>query len=218
MCLVRHPMAHGLLSLKAGIAWTMAWGILAVAGAFILNPICVVIFISGCVLEAIYCFLFSVSPFRILISGVVKTSGGLAAVFAVDPSPSPLFLFLLFFMLFCWEVGGQNIPHDWEALDQDRRLDAKTVPLLLGVDNVVKIVLLSLVLAFGASFGLVYTSQSRFGIVPAIAIIFVGVFLLLLPAVKLYRTRKRTDAMRLFNRASYYPLALLIVAVVNTLM
>jgi len=37
----------------------------------------------------------------------------------------------------------------------------------------------------------------------------VGVYLLILPAYRLYQTTSRRDAMRLFNKASYYPLALL---------
>ena len=66
----------------------MSWTILALIGAFILNPVCVLIFAGGCALEAIYCLLWRVSPFRTFVSGAVKTSGAVAAVFAVDPDPS----------------------------------------------------------------------------------------------------------------------------------
>jgi heme O synthase-like polyprenyltransferase len=37
----------------------------------------------------------------------------------------------------------------------------------------------------------------------------VGLFLLVIPAHRLYRNKKRRDALNLFRRASYYPLALL---------
>ena len=40
--------------------------------------------LAGCLLEIVYCLMHRVSPFRILISGGVKTSGAVAAVFAVD--------------------------------------------------------------------------------------------------------------------------------------
>ncbi len=43
----RHPMAQGLLSLKDGIIWTAAWGAIALAGAYLLNPVCALIFILG---------------------------------------------------------------------------------------------------------------------------------------------------------------------------
>jgi 4-hydroxybenzoate polyprenyltransferase len=91
---VRHPMAQGLLSFKEGLLWATAWGLVALIGAYILNPVCVLIFAGGCALEAIYCALWRVSPFRTFISGAVKTSGAIAAVFAVDPKPSPVFVLL----------------------------------------------------------------------------------------------------------------------------
>mgnify|MGYP000096088635 CR=1 FL=1 len=38
-----------------------------------------------------------------------------AAVVAVDPSPSLVFLLFLFLTIFFWEIGGQNAPNDWTA-------------------------------------------------------------------------------------------------------
>jgi 4-hydroxybenzoate polyprenyltransferase len=85
--LVRHPMAQGLISLPAGLAWAIGWGIVAALGAYWLNPVCLLIFGAGCLLEAIYCLLWRVSPYRALVSGAVKSAGAIAAVFAVDPAP-----------------------------------------------------------------------------------------------------------------------------------
>src|SRR5208337_1154274 len=51
----RHPMAQGLLSLRDGVLWTAGWGTIALLGAWALNPACAVIFILGCVAEAVYC-------------------------------------------------------------------------------------------------------------------------------------------------------------------
>src|SRR5512140_3287770 len=42
---VRHPMAYGLLSFKRALFWTVAWALLALAGAYLLNPFCVAIFL-----------------------------------------------------------------------------------------------------------------------------------------------------------------------------
>ncbi len=111
--LVRHPMAQGYLGFKEGVFWSVAWSLVALVGALILNPICVLIFVGGVALETIYCLLWRVSPFRTFISGAVKTSGALAAVFAVDPNPSGTYLVVLFLLLFFWEIGGQNISNDW---------------------------------------------------------------------------------------------------------
>ena len=132
--MVRHPMAQGFLSFREGLMWSVAWGILAVIGAYLLNPACVVIFMSAAVLETIYCRMWRVSHLRTIVSGAVKTSGAIAAVFAVDPKPSPLFLFILFLCLFFWEIGGQNIPADWTDIEEDQQLNARTIPVRFGLE------------------------------------------------------------------------------------
>ena len=60
--LVRHPMARGLLSFKEGLLWSSAWALLALIGAYLLNPICLLIFICGSILETIYCLMWNISP------------------------------------------------------------------------------------------------------------------------------------------------------------
>ena len=42
-----------------------------------------------------------------------------------------------------------------------------------------------------------------------------GVYLLLLPAIKLFRTLQGSDAVILFNKASYYPPALFVIVLVT---
>jgi hypothetical protein len=49
----------------------------------------------------------------------------MAAVFAVSPHPSRGFVLLLFLRLFCWEIGGQNVPADWHDLEEDQRRRAE---------------------------------------------------------------------------------------------
>lgn len=215
--LVRHPMAYNLLSYQEGLLWTFAWSVIAMIGAYILNPICVIIFLTGCALEAVYCVLFRISPLRTFVSGAVKTSGGLAAVFAVDPSPSPIYLALLFLMLFCWEVGGQNIPHDWEAIEQDKRLEAKTIPVQYGVEKATRVILVAVGLTLLANMVLVIYTRVQYDFILGIGALSAGCYLLLLPALKLRTTRKRSEAMVLFNRASYYPLALLLLITLTIL-
>ena len=104
--LMRHPIAQGLLSFKEALLWTLAWALLALIGAYKLNPICVLIFLAGCALETVYCLMLRVTYLRGIVSGMVKTSGGIAAVFAVDPNPSFSYLVVLFLWLFFWEIGG----------------------------------------------------------------------------------------------------------------
>jgi 4-hydroxybenzoate polyprenyltransferase len=213
--LVRHPMAQGLLSFKEGLLWALAWAILALIGAYILNPVCVLIFLSGCALEIFYCLLWRVSPFRTFVSGAVKTSGAVAAVFAVDPNPAATYLTLLFLLLFFWEIGGQNIPNDWADFDEDRRMNAKTIPIRWGLQVSIGIVLGTIMLTLCINVLIFYSSLATYGIIFVILTLVVGCCLLLLPALKLLKTPERSQAMALFNKASYYPLALLMVVIVK---
>jgi 4-hydroxybenzoate polyprenyltransferase len=214
--MVRHPVAQGFLSLREGTAWVAAWSLVALVGAYLLNPVCVIIFLSGCLLEVIYCLLFKISSLRAIISGAVKTSGGVAAVFAVEPSPSPAFMIVLFFWLFLWEVGGQNVPADWTDLEEDRRIGAKTIPVQLGLEKANRIILISLVLTLAMNVVLFQLTAAHFSYPYVSAALLAGLYLLLLPAYRLYRSReRRRHAMVLFNRASYYPLALLLIVFVK---
>lgn len=213
--IVRHPMAQGLLSFKQGLYWALAWGLAAIIGAYILNPVCVLIFLAGCTLEAIYCMLWRVSPFRTVVSGTVKTSGAIAAVFAVDPNPSGAYLILLFLLLFFWEIGGQNIPNDWVDIEEDKQFKALTIPVCYGLQASRVIVLVTLVLALGLNLVVFYYSQVDFLIIYVIISFTVGGYLLLQPAVKLSQTLKASDALALFNKASYYPPALLVIVLIR---
>jgi 4-hydroxybenzoate polyprenyltransferase len=215
--IVRHPIAQGYLSLRQGIVWVLAWAMAALFGAYALNPLCVAIFLAGCLLEAVYCLMWRASPLRTLVNGVVKTSGGIAAVFAVDAEPSWTFLTVLFFWLFFWEIGGQNVPNDLMDLEEDRRLDARTVPIVMGQRRAKAIILGATLLAVPMSLVLFWISpvpQKPFSMAfGALA----GAALLLHPAFRLYGTESPLFAMRLFNRASCYPAAMLAVVVVGIL-
>lgn len=213
--IVRHPMAQGMLSFKEGLIWALCWALLALIGAYLLNPVCVLIFLSGCALETLYCLLWRVSPFRTIVSGAVKTSGALAAVFAVDPDPSWIYLICLFLLLFFWEIGGQNIPNDGFDMEEDKRFNAQTIPVLYGIQTANVIIVAAIILTLIMSALIFYVSWKINDIVFIFISVAVGGYLLLVPAVKLYQTRKQSHAMALFNRASYYPAALLAVVLVK---
>jgi 4-hydroxybenzoate polyprenyltransferase len=152
--LIRHPVAQGVLSYKKGLFWVLAWGALALVAAYTLNPVCALILLLGVGLEIVYCLTITVTHLRTLVSGVVKTLGGIAGVFAVDPHPSLGFLLILFAFLFFWEIGGQKVPADWYDIEEDRRYGAKTIPVRFGHRGAGLIVLISLGLTVILSLGL----------------------------------------------------------------
>jgi 4-hydroxybenzoate polyprenyltransferase len=215
--IVRHPIAQGYLSLRQGVVWVLAWAVAALFGAYALNPLCVVIFLAGCLLEAIYCLMWRRSPLRTLVNGIVKTSGGIAAVFAVDPNPSWAFLAVLFLWLFFWEIGGQNVPNDLIDLEEDRRLKARTVPVVMGPRRAKVIMLWAILLTIPMSLVLLWISHVPFKPFSMASGVLAGAALLLYPVLRLYRTDSPASAMRLFNLASCYPAAMLTVAVVAIL-
>ena len=215
--LVRHPMARGLLSFKAGLVWSIAWALLALVGAYLLNPVCVLIFIFGCIFETIYCLMWKVSPSRTIISGVVKSAGPIAAVFAVDPNPSASYLVFLFLMMFFWEIGGQNVPNDWSDIEEDIQFEARTVPIRFGPKQTNVIIFGSVILTIVFSGILLDLSNIVFELPFILAFAFVVLYFLLLPTIQLYRSKEGAHAIVLFNKASYYPLALLILVAFKAL-
>lgn len=212
---VRHPLAQGLLTLQEGILWTAAWGGLALLGAYMLDPRCAYIFMAGCLAEAVYCLMLRVSYLRTLVSGTVKTAGGLAAVFAVAPDPSPAFVVLLFLWLFVWEIGGQNVPNDWADVTEDRDLDAETIPLHFGTQKAARLILAAMGMSVALSLLLYFATPAPIGPLYLLGALAAGTGLLLLPAYRLHTSQNSRDAASLFNRASYYPVAMLMVVMIS---
>jgi 4-hydroxybenzoate polyprenyltransferase len=212
--MIMHPMAQGFLTYKEGIMWAAGWSLVALIGAYFLNPMCVVIFLLGAALETLYCLLWHVSPWRFVVSGFVKNSGPVAALFAVDPHPSLLFTILLFASLFFWEIGGQNIPADWSEIELDRQFKAKTIPVQLGPEKSAFLALAALLVSLVLMACLFMLNFPAWKWIAPLLVFGAGIYLLLIPVAKLCMTRGREQAMALFNRASYFPLTLLCMTLV----
>jgi 4-hydroxybenzoate polyprenyltransferase len=208
--LMRHPIARGFLDFREGFSWAATWACVALAGAYVLNPVCALIFLGGCLLEAIYCMMWRVSHLRAVISGAVKSSGPVAAAIALNPEPPFAFLATLFLWFFCWEIGGQNIPADWAEIDDDRRFQARTIPVRLGPKGSGALTLIFLAASVLLSLLLVWVSPMRDRVWWSILFAAAGVFLLVVPGIRLFRSGNPVDAMTLFNRSSFYPFVLLL--------
>jgi 4-hydroxybenzoate polyprenyltransferase len=212
---VRHPLAQGMLSYRQGVFWTLAWAGLALVGSFLLNPVCIIIFLMASLLEMVYCYLLKITYWRGLISGAVKTSGPLAAVFALHSDPPLTFLIVLFIWLFSWEIGGQNVPNDWGDIDADRKLEARTFPVRFGAQGSIRIILCSLGIALAMSLAMFWVSPRALGFSYLPGALFCAAYFLLLPGYRLCQSKAAEDAFHLFNHASYYPLAMFLVTLTS---
>lgn len=213
----RHPLARHMLSYRQGVFWAAAWALLGLAGSYWLSPVCAVIFLSAFFLEFLYCRLLKITYLRGIISGVVKNSGAMAAVFAVDPAPGFPFLVFLFLWLFFWEIGGQNVPNDWSDLREDKSLKAKTIPVYFGPERSTWVIMISLMMAVVMSLLIVRVAPGRLGLAYLIGAFISGLYFLVLPASRLLKNKDSRESCNLFNRASYYPSAMLLVTVINRL-
>jgi 4-hydroxybenzoate polyprenyltransferase len=113
--------------------------------------------------------------------------------------------------LMLWEIGGQNIPADWNDVEEDRRVGAKTIPLTFGPSKAGLMVVVTLSLTVMISLCLPIISPLNLGWPYLLASGLAGVFLLILPGIQLYRLQESRQAGRLFDRASYYPMAQLVI-------
>lgn len=205
---LRYPLAQNALSVRHGAFWFAGWFIVAMIGAYILNPFIVVILLLAAILEVVYVLLLKVTYLRTFVSGLVKSSGPIAAIFVVDPNPDLSKVLLVLIWIFVWEIGGQNIPADWNDTAEDKRVHAKTIPLQFGTQAAGIIVLLALALTVTFSLILPRVSPLTLGLPYLLASALAGLILLIKPAYDLYnrQTESRAAAI-LFDRASFYPMA-----------
>ena len=208
---LRYPLAQNVIGYREGLLWFAGWFGLALIGSYLLNPAIVLILVAAAILEVVYCLLHKITYLRTLVSGLVKSSGPIAALFVVNPDQALNVLPVVLAWVFFWEIGGQNIPADWNDTVEDKRVNAKTIPLQLGTQKAGAIVLLSLGLTVIISLMLPLVSSLSLGWTYLLASAIAGFFLLLRPGYRLYQRQEGRLAAELFNRASYYPLTQLVI-------
>lgn len=208
---LRYPLAQNILSFRNGVLWFAGWFIVALIGAYFLNPAIDIILITAAILEVIYVSLFKVTYLRTFVSGLVKSSGPISAIFVVDKSPDVWMVLLIFAWVLFWEIGGQNIPADWNDTVEDKRVHAKTIPLHFGTNTAGQIVIATLLITVVISMFLPLASPLTLGWPYLLASAAAGAFLLLRPGLQLARLQEGRLAAKLFDNASYYPMAQLVI-------
>ncbi len=211
----RHPMAQGSLSYGAGLSWVIFWGLLSLALAFLIRPVCALFLLGAFLLETAYCKLLRVTHWKGVLSGLMVGVGGLAGVWAVAPAPRPGMVALFFAWAFTWEVGCRNIPNDWSDLEEDVHLGIRTMPVRYGRKGA-SLMSFTIVCAT-ALLGLLFpiAVPMPLGWVYAACAAVVSVFFLLIPAIRWLRAQTAAAALAFFNMACLYPLAVFVVLAVT---
>ncbi len=212
--MVRHPVARDMLPFQSGLFWCVCWAVVAMVGAWWLNPFCAALFVASAALEILYCKLLRITHLKIIPSAIVKATGGLAGVFAVDPNPSPAFLAVLFMWLAAWEIGGQNIANDIVDMEDDRRVAAKTTLTVKGVPESLFRLLVANSMAALAGVAIYWVAGVGVGRLYPVGAAILGWWLLLEPARRVYYDPSPATATSLFNRASYVPLGFLVLVLI----
>ena len=96
-------------------------------------------------------------------------------------------------------------------------MNAKTIPVRWGIQRASLIILQTIVLTLCLSAVIFHFSRANFELIYIILSLLAGCYLLLHPTLKLYKNKDQAYALPLFNKASYYPLALLVVVVLKLL-
>jgi 4-hydroxybenzoate polyprenyltransferase len=171
--------------------------------------------VGSATLEIVYCKLLRITHLKIIPSAIVKATGGLAGVYAVDPQPALGFLAVLFLWLAAWEVGGQNIANDIVDMEDDQRVSARTTLTVKGVPESVFRMLAAVSMAAIAGVAIYWLAGPGLGAIYPLGAALLGWKLMLEPAREVYYRPGPSTAAALFNRASYLPVSFLVLIVLS---
>jgi 4-hydroxybenzoate polyprenyltransferase len=205
---VRHPLAHGDLSFGSSLAWVVSLGVLSAVCAYLLAPVCLVLFGAAVALEVLYCSLRSVTWAKTFVSGAMVGIGGLAGWAAVARLDVRVWSFVAFLAL--WEIAGRNLPNDLSDLATDSRVGVRTVASVFGPE----------VAALATLAGAVATALVIVFLPATVLLraVWVGlaVATMVRPAVSLARRPVPAEAGAYFNRASLLPALMFAAALLFT--
>jgi 4-hydroxybenzoate polyprenyltransferase len=202
--LVRHPLAAGVLPLWAAIAWVTALGSAALACAYLLAPVCALVFALCFALEALYCGLKHRTWLKTIPAGIMVGLGGLAGWLAVAPLSAGAVT--VFALLALWEIAGRNLSNDLSDLSRDRPVGVRTLANVYGPGTAGLAILVGAVALPLLALAQPGTMALKASLAAA------AVWLVTLPAVRLWRGLGEDQALAFFNRASLFPPAALAAA------
>ncbi|HDZ86759.1 MAG TPA: hypothetical protein ENH57_03595 [Actinobacteria bacterium] len=207
----RHPVARGIISYKLAVAWIVVMGAISGVGIAYLNTRLIIILPVIAIFVAAYSLLSLKSPLKVLAVAMAVTLGGIAGWIAIAPSAGILF-WLFVAWTFSWEIGGRNIPNDFNDVEEDTRIGVKTFPVIFGCDAAAHIIIVFLILTSIISLPMVWLATGSYLWVGAAFVL--DAVLLLIPGWRLLEDSVPTKSMKLYNRSAFYPLAMLFLLLV----
>jgi 4-hydroxybenzoate polyprenyltransferase len=212
---IHHPVAKGIISLTAGIAWVVFLSSVSLALIFALKPTLWPIFFAIAACVCFYSVIGRYTYWKFLAVAMAVTLGALAGWLVVAPANATTFL-LFGLWTYLWEIGGRNVPNDFNDAEEDAALGVKTIPVVLGWAFAGKAVFLSLAASVAISVPLMIMSGVPWAFI--VAALAVAVYLLLAPGYALMKDPRPEVSRRLYNKSAVYPLVLLVLLLINLLL
>ena len=212
----RHPLATGRIGHRLGGLWIASLAGYALVAAWLLNPLSALLFLVAAGLHTIYCRLARVTHLRFILNGLMVGVGAMAGWAAMSQGFRPMDMGLLFAWMFTWEIGGRNIVNDFADVDEDTALGIRTVPVVWGATGAALLAFAFLVAAWGL--GIALGVVTGLGSVFIASAVLIGLLLLGVPGWRLLRHPTPPVSLALFNRASFYPPAMLVALTVSLLL
>ncbi|MCL6471455.1 MAG: UbiA prenyltransferase family protein [Firmicutes bacterium] len=198
----KHPLARGEISLAAAVTWVSL--LTAVSGffAYLLNPLCLLLFAGCVILETVYCLMRTVSWTKTIVTGIMVAMGGLAGWVAVAPltlAVVPFFLFLAF-----WEIFGRNLANDLADVESDKVVGLRTVATTFGNRTSAAAILIG-------SWAIVIVVLTL-PIVPTARLVgsAIAIWAMGIPSIALVKAPTSIQASTYFNRASLVPMLIFV--------
>lgn len=214
---IHHPVAKGVITMTTGIVWVGCLSVLSLILISQLKTGLWPLFLVIAVCVALYSIVGRYTYFKFIFVALAVTLGALSGWLVVAPAPLDTVPFLLFGVwTYLWEIGGRNVPNDFNDVDEDAALGVKTIPTILGKARAGKIVFWALLASFLVSLPLLVMTGMPLGFIGAVVL--VNLYLLLIPGYALMRDPRPEISRKLYNKSAIFPLVLLLLLMVNLLL
>jgi 4-hydroxybenzoate polyprenyltransferase len=193
---LRHPVAAGAIPLWAAVTFVATLGIIGLAAAYLLRPLCAGLFVLCAALEFLYCSLRRRTWLKVVPAAAMVAVGGLAGWFAVGKASWGALAF--FFLLYAWETG-RNLTNDLADVVHDKLVGITTLASTHGTDIASKAILFD-----GFAMVIIALLQPVGWVVRALLAL-VALMTMTIPSVVLRRNPDEPSAQRYFNRLTFFP-------------